>query len=414
MRWKSEVTGERWNENLKNKKLITALLLGIFLFGIVGFYPTKAASLTETNENDQVEKTLEEELEALKESFSLESIDEALNDTSLKGEYRFSEVFEAVFQGNLKEGAGKVWNLTEEYVLKEIKANQRNFVQIILVAILSALFSNVASGFLSSTLQETGFFVVYLAMTGIILHSFSLMLSITEQTLQEIFSFVEALLPAYVMSVTVVSGSATSLALYEFTFLIMKGCQWGLKTILVPLIECYMVVGIVNYVGETERFTYLGTLLKKGTEQILKWSLAVVLGIHLIQNMILPAVDSVKSGIWQKGLSAIPGAGAVVSVVTGSLLGSAVLIKNSIGVVGLLFLVLICAVPLVKLLILMLSFYFCAAFLQPISDKRLMQLLHTAGESGKLFIQVMITCFALFFIIIALAAVSTNVRYYTI
>lgn len=403
---------ERKNRYKRQSIKIAGKLMGLILVWSLGCCHADAASVTE--ENDQVEKTWEEELEELKESFSLESIDEALNDTSLKGEYRFSEVFETIFEGNLKEGAGKVWNLTEEFFWKEIKANQRNFVQIVLIALLSALFSNIASGFLSSTLQETGFFVVYLAMTGIILHSFSLMLSITEQTLQEIFSFVEALLPAYAMSVTVVSGSASSLALYEFTFFIMKGCQWGLKTILVPLIECYMVVGIVNYVGETERFTYLGSLIKKGTEQILKWSLAMVLGINLIQNMILPAVDSVKSGIWQKGLSAIPGAGTVISVVTGSLLGSAVLIKNSIGVVGLLFLVLICAVPLMKLLILMISFYFCAAFLQPISDKRLMKLLHTAGESGKLFVQVMITCFALFFIIIALATVSTNVRYYTI
>lgn len=365
-------------------------------------------------EKEREDKTLEEELEELKQSLSLESIDEALGNTSLQQEYQFSDVFESVLEGNLKEGAGKVWKILEDYLLGEVKANQRNFVQIILVAILSALFSNIASGFLSSTLQETGFFVVYLTMTGIILHSFSLMLSITEQTLQDVFSFVEVLLPAYAMSVTMVSGGASAIALYEITFLIMKGCQWALKTLLVPLIECYMVVGIINYVGETERFTYLGKLVKNGTEQLLKWSLGVVLGINLIQNMILPAVDSVKSGIWQKGLSAIPGAGAVIQAVTGSLLGSAVLIKNSIGVVGLLFLILICGIPLVKLVILMISFYFCAAFLQPISDKRLMKLLHTAGESGKLFVQVIITCFALFFITIALAAVSTNVRYYTV
>ena len=145
---------------------------------------------------------------------------------------------------------------------------------------------------------------------------------------------------------------------------------------------------------------------------MLKWSLGIIIGINLIQNMILPAVDSVKSGIWQKGLSAIPGAGPVISVVTGSLLGSSVWIKNSVGAGGLIFLILICAVPVVKLLLLMLSFYLCAAFLQPISDKRLMKLLNTAGESGKLFLQVVITCVALFFITIALAAVSTNMRYY--
>lgn len=389
---------------MEKKRCIFILIL---MFTIVPCGICNAGAEQESNLTD-----LEEELQNLKEELSLEDIDDMIGQTSLKGNYKFSDIIDAFSKGNLEEGASYVWQMIYECFFEEINANRKNFVQIILVAILSALFSNIASGFLSSTLQETGFFVVYLTMTGIILNSFYLMLSITEQALSEVFSFMEVLIPAYVISVTMVSGSASSLALYELTFLIMKVCQGALKTVLIPLIEIYMVVGIINYIGETERFSYLGELVKKGTEQILKWSLGVVLGINLIQNMILPAVDTVKSSIWQKGLSAIPGAGPVISVVTGSLLGSSVLIKNSMGAGGLLFLILICAVPMIKLLILMLSFYLCAAFLQPISDKRLMSLLYAAGEGGKLLLQVLITCFALFFITIALATVSTNMRYY--
>lgn len=381
---------------------------------LVAWEKTEMTGEGEESEDTSEEISLEQELEELKKQLSMEEIDGVLKDSSLKNDVDFSQVVEALLEGNLEEGTGMIWHLVGDYFLEEVRANSKNMVQIVLVAVLSALFSNIAAGFLSSTLQETGFFVVYLTMTGLIFHSFSLMLSITEQTLSEVFAFMEVLIPTYVISITMVSGSAASMALYELTFLMMKGCQWALKTVLVPLIEGYMVVGIINYIGETERFTYLGELMKKGTEQLLKWSLGIVLGINLIQNMILPAVDAVKSNVWQKGLSAIPGAGSVISLVTGSLLGSAVLIKNSIGVGGLLFLVLLCVVPVVKLMILMCSFYLCAAFLQPISDKRLMNLLQTAGEGGKLFLQVVITCFTLFFITIALAAVSTNVRYYAL
>ena len=110
--------------------------------------------------------------------------------------------------------------------------------------------------------------------------------------------------------------------------------------------------------------------------------------------------------------SAIPGAGAVISALTGSLLGASVLIKNSIGVGCLVILLLLCAVPVIKLLLFMFSFYLCSAFLQPVSDKRLMGLLFAAGESAKLFLQALVACFTLFFITIALAAISTNMRYY--
>lgn len=382
--------------------------LKILFFFILTFYlvlPVHASS-------EELGKELEQELYELKEELSFGEIEKMLKNSSLEGNYSFTDIVESLVKGEWEEGSKKIGQVFYNCFLDELFLNRKNIIQIILIAILSALFTNLATGFLSSSLQETGFFVVYLAMTGVILNSFFLMISITEDTLSEVFAFLESLMPAYAIAITMVSGSASSIALYEVTFLIMKGCQWALKVVILPLIEIYMLIGIVNYLGETERFSYIGNLIKKGVEQMLKWSLGIIIGINLIQNMILPAVDSVKSGIWQKGLSAIPGAGPVISVVTGSLLGSSVLIKNSVGAGGLIFLILICAVPVVKLLLLMLSFYLCAAFLQPISDKRLMKLLNTAGESGKLFLQVVITCVALFFITIALAAVSTNMRYY--
>ena len=341
--------------------------LVVFFFMAVIFlsHPAMTAEAKENSMGDELKKELEE----IEEEISLDEIDHVLKNSSLKSDYSFTDMVKLFINGNLESGLEQIGQALYQCFLGELSSNKKNVIQIVLIAILSALFTNLATGFLSSSLQETGFFAVYLTMTGVVLHSFFLMISITEQTLAEVFAFLEALIPAYAIAITMVSGSASSIALYEVTFLVMKGCQWALQTILMPLIEIYMLVGVVNYLGESERFTYMGELLKKGVEQMLKWSLGIIVGINLIQNMILPAVDSVKSNLWQKGLSAIPGAGPVISLVTGSLLGSSVLIKNSIGAGGLMILILLCAVPIVKLLILMISFYLCAAFLQPISDK---------------------------------------------
>lgn len=349
----------------------------------------------------------------LKENeISFEELETAIENSSLKGDYTFSDLVASLLQGDWEEGILKIQENVKNVFFQELEQNKKNFTQIFLLAVLAALFSNIAAGFASSTLEETGFFVVYLSMTGLILSSFFLMYQVAEQTLLECLSFMEAFIPAYAMAVTMVSGSASSIALYEMTFFLIRGCQWILCRFLLPVIQGYMLIGIANCVGETDRFGYLISLIKKGSEQVLKWCVAFVIGLNLIQNMILPAVDSVKSGVWQKGLMAIPGAGPIASTIAGSLLGSGVLLKNSIGVGGLIFLVLAAFVPFLKIFCLTLSFYLSAALLQPISDKRLIQLVHIAGESGRLFLQVILTCCTLFFITIALAAVSTNMRYY--
>lgn len=369
-------------------------------------------SQPEKMETEDMEEWSEELFQQMKEQISFDEIEQSIQNSSLKGEYSFSQIVSSLMKGDVNQGMNQLIAILTDCFLEEIKLSRKNFAQIFLIAILAALFTNIASGFSASALQETGFFVAYLSMTGLVLSSFFLMFSITNQVLSDVLRFMEALIPAYALAVTMVSGSASSIAIYEMTLLLIRGCQWLLLKLLLPLIEGYMLIGIANYVGENDRFSYLGNLIKRGSQHFLKWSVGLVVGLNLIQNMILPAVDAVKSGIWQKGLSAIPGAGPIIQTVAGTLIGSGVLLKNSIGAGGLILLLLLCAVPFLKLLLLTAAFYISAAMLQPISDKRLISLLHTAGESGQLFLQAVITCCTLFFITVALAAVSTNMRYY--
>jgi len=377
-------------------------LLCLFLpsFRVIG------AEQEEKEMSDYIQKAIEEA------GISFDEMEEALSQSSLKDKISFDEIIKKMWKGETEEVINRIGTIIKDSLFLELSMNRDNFLQIILLAVFAALFTNLASGMFSSNLQETGFFTAYLAMTGIMLQSFFLMLSVTKDALYQVFGFMEAFIPAYAIAITVVSGSASSIAVYEIVFFLIKGCQWMLKSFILPLIEVYMMIGIVNYVSETDRFSYMGNLIKDSTHKLLKWGTGVVLSLNLIQNMILPAVDSVKLGLWQKGLSAIPGAGDIISAFTGSILGASVLIKNSIGAGCLIVLVLLCAVPLIKLIVFVLSFSICSAFLQPVSDKRLMGLLHITGESGRLLIQTLISCLTLFFITIALAAVSTNMRFY--
>lgn len=392
------------------------ILTWILFLALFSGCESKAASDSSQTE-DLSGKTNEEEivqdiLDQMEEELALDEIDETLEQSSLGGDYSFSDLVSSFFHGDTETGLQQIGHLLSEYFWKELKKNRNNLTQIFLISILLAVFSSIAESFQSKAIGETGFFAAYLMLTGLIMSSFFLMSSITGEALKEVLQFMEALIPAYALAVTMVSGSASSIALYEMTLLLIRGCQWILLYFLLPVIEGYMLIGIANYLGETDRFSYFGSFLKKGAEQILKWSVGLVAGLNLIQNMILPAYDSVKSGLWQKGLSAIPGAGPVISAVTGSLIGSGVLLKNCIGAGGVIFLILLCAVPFLKIMILSLSFSLCAVLLQPISDKRLIQLFHTAAQSGWLFLQVIICCCTLFFLTMALTALSTNLRYY--
>lgn len=87
-------------------------------------------------------------------------------------------------------------------------------------------------------------------------------------------------------------------------------------------------------------------------------------------------------------------------------LGSAVLIKNAVGAAGLVFLALLCLAPLAKLGAGAFLYRLLAAAAQPVSDKRMVECVSSAGDGAALLLKVLLTVGVLFFISIAMAAAS--------
>jgi stage III sporulation protein AE len=140
----------------------------------------------------------------------------------------------------------------------------------------------------------------------------------------------------------------------------------------------------------------------------LKASLAVVMGFHMIQGLISPAADSVRTTVVSRGLQALPGIKEVSGTVTDLMLGSALLIKNSIGAAALIILLLLCMAPMVKLAVIMVAYYFLAALLQPVSDRRITGCLIGVGNGVKLLLQTVFTVLLLFLLTVALTTAVTG------
>ena len=87
-------------------------------------------------------------------------------------------------------------------------------------------------------------------------------------------------------------------------------------------------------------------------------------------------------------------------------LGSAVVIRNSIGVVLLLLLLLLCAAPLVKIALIALLLKTAAAFMGIISDRRITACADRAGNACLLLLRTAGTAILLFLVAIAVTALG--------
>lgn len=394
-----------------------AVMAGLYIllsFGnITGFYEIGQAvmQLPEEEGSSEEEATPQQIQEELLEAYDFGDLNEVMEENPNMSDLDFGTLVRELIKGN-SGLEGVEW---QEYLyqifLQEIDANKEIMLKLVLLAMITAFFTNLGGSMGKSIVGENGFYITYLLMTALLLYSFSIVFELAQDTVEELGQIMQAIIPVYVLAVSVTSGITSSVALQEGMVLGLTVVTYGIQKLIFPFLELFVVFGLVNNLMEEDYFSHLGDLIKTGIKWLLKAILAVVVGINTIKSILAPASDSVTATALQRGLSIIPG-GQAVNTVSGVMIGSGILIKNAIGVGGMVVLVLAVSVPILKMTVFVLIYKFTAALLQPVADKRMLRGIESVSEGGRLLISCVLTVITLFLLTIAIVAVSTNVTYY--
>ena len=254
--------------------------------------------------------------------------------------------------------------------------------------------------------------MTYLLLTSLLLGAFLSTKELGEELIRHMLQFMQVLIPVFFVAVAYAGGSVTALAFYQMVLLVIAAVQWLFLVILLPLIQVYVCLQLVNSLSREDFLSKAAELL----ETILEWSmrtlLGVVIGIHMIQGLVLPMVDSVKSAALRRAVSAIPWVGKGGEAVAQVLLGSGALIKNAIGMAALVVLVMICIIPVVKLGLIALLYQAAAAMLQPAADARLVESILAVSSGTRLVMRLVIHTLVLFMLTLAIICAVSNASYY--
>ena len=101
--------------------------------------------------------------------------------------------------------------------------------------------------------------------------------------------------------------------------------------------------------------------------------------------------------------SAIPVVGKILGDAVDTVLGCGIVLKNAVGIVGVIIVIGICVIPIIKLSILFLSYKLLAMVSEPIADKNIVGLLEQIGDVFKIFLGII--CALSFMLIIGTSLV---------
>lgn len=355
-------------------------------------------------------ETMTEAVSALEipDYLELSDLEEELQGMTDFSDLSFSDLVLELLQGKLPSGISGLWEEVQRLLFSYVSGQKRLAVQILLIALFSAVCTNFIRVFENSQIADISFYMMYLLIGTLLIGAFAEMQTLTGNTLRNLFRFITLLLPAYVVTIVFSAGSISALGFYELTLLAVHILQLLFIKMVLPLIQLYVVFLFFNQLTQEDLFSQAAEFLKTVLEWILKTTTAILVGLQAIQCLVAPAVDTLKNSTAHRIVKALPGVGGLMDSAAETIAGSALVIKNAVGVAGGIAVLLICLLPLLKLGLSVLLFRLLCALLQPISEKRMVDCIGSFSDGVMLLMKTMLASLAVF--LVSLAMITASVR----
>lgn len=342
-----------------------------------------------------------------------ESLDQFLKEEAgnLGQDVTFSGLMKEMMDGDSAGVGSWIVEVFRKILFQEIAQGSHMAGQLLALGLIGAVFAGFSDIFSGGQISETGFFLTYLIAFCLMAVSFFDSVKIAGDVLEKQIEFMKILMPSYFLAVAWSGASVTSAAWYELVLFLIAGIQWLYRNLLLPLVRVYLLLSMAGHMAKEDMLSKMTELLKSGVEWGTRSLIGIVLGFQLIQGMVLPYADAAKTAGVEKLLQVIPGIGQGTGAVTKMILGSGVLIKNTMGAAAVVILILLSLIPLVKLAVLLLLYRAVAAVIQPVADKRLVACISSVADGQKLLLSLAFSGLFLFLLTIALICAGTNVPY---
>ncbi len=313
-----------------------------------------------------------------------------------------------IMNGKLLEALKKLGEGLAGSVFFQKGELQTLFLTILVLGVTAALFSNFADLFRDHQVSDLAFYFVYLLLIAVLLKFFSVTSNIARDMLNGVTTFMKLYIPTYMLAVGSASGAVSAAAYYQLLLAAVYLIEWGYLTILLPFVSIYVLLVVINGIWMEEKLALLLELSEKVIKGSVKASVWLVTGFTLLQSMISPVIDSLEFSAVKKALSSMPGVGSLTEGMFEMVIGSAVLVKNSIGLYLTFILLALCAAPVIKIALLSCVIKLSAALVGIVSDKRLTNCVSRVGEGNLMLLRIVLTSVGMFMIQMAVISYSTG------
>ncbi|MDR3601887.1 MAG: stage III sporulation protein AE [Desulfosporosinus sp.] len=289
---------------------------------------------------------------------------------------------------------------------REVLSSAPLIGKLLILAVLGAVLGQLQVAF-GGSVGKTAQVMTYLVLLSIALTSFREALSIATGTIDQMVGLMQTLFPV-MLTLLISMGNLTSAALFKPLIMgSLTVLATIIKTVVLPLYFLAAVLRLFNHISDQFKLSKLAGLFEFAGKLSLGVIMTVFIGVMTIQGVTGGVADSIAFRTAKYSADLVPVVGKFFKDAVELVITSGLLLKNAVGIIALLAIVVICLGPLVKILAMILIFRISAALIEPLGEKSLAESLQDMSKS-LIFILVTVASVAIMFFITVAVVVGTG------
>ena len=379
------------------KKFIKFISIAI-LFIIIIIFPKKVFAETE-----------EEIMDTTQEKFNISDfINEAQNYTG--------DFLEDVDLNNILSQAiqGKVDNKTIfQKILKllgsEINTSLKTLISILVIIVIHGILKSITDNLENKNISQIIYFVKYILIVTLIMSNFTEIINLVKNTANDLVGFINLLMPL-LLTLMIYTGSIATSSILEPVILFAINLIGNLiKDILIPVVFIIVIFSIISKISERIQIEKLSKFLRSSVVWVLGIILTIFVGVVSLEGTLSSSVDGITAKTAKTAVSTvIPVVGKILGDVVDSVLGCGIILKNAVGIVGVIIIIGICIMPIIKIATLCIMYSLASAIVQPVADGKIVKILDEMGGVFKLLLGILCALSVLLIVGITLVVRISN------
>lgn len=273
---------------------------------------------------------------------------------------------------------------------KEVLSSITVISSIIVIIVIHSILKSISDGLGNKSVAQITYYVQYILIVTLVMTSFADIINMVKESIQNLVGFMNSLIPILITLMITTGNIVSAGMLQPIILFIITIIGNFIVNIIIPIVLVSTALGIISQISDKVQIDKLAKFFKSSSIWILGIILTLFVGITSLEGSLSSSVDGITAKTTKAAVSNfIPVVGKILGDAVDTVMGCSIILKNALGIVGVIIIIGICAIPILKLVTLMSMYYIGAALCQPIADSKIIKLLSQMGDTFKLLLAIL-------------------------